>query len=110
MSGKREPMIHQLLLRELLVDVEKSGKTREEFGLVALCNQKPHAYGAESSETRRKVGLTFGNIKRKDPLSYRQYLDKHNVAPGEALQRLIRVRPSLLYPTGSIDPSRHVQW
>ena len=90
-GGKRKPMILEPVLKELLVDIETSGKTREEFNLAGLCNSKPYIYGGEATKMRRDIGQTFANIKRKDPLSYQHYLDNHGVPSGEALNRQIRI-------------------
>lgn len=90
-GGKRKPMILEPVLKELLVDIEISGKTWEEFNLAGLCNSKRYIYGGEATKMRRDIGQTFANIKRKDPLSYQHYLDNHGVPSGEALNRQIRI-------------------
>ena len=54
-----------LTLKNLLQDIEKSNKTRTEFDLFALCEEKPHTYGEAGSRKRRLVQQKFDLIKRK---------------------------------------------
>jgi hypothetical protein len=89
-GGKREPMIDKPLAKELAQDIEASGKTRQEFNLLSLCEQKSYVYGAEGDQKRRYVQKTFSNLKRKSPLNYQKWLDKARVSAGEALKREIR--------------------
>ena len=82
--------LDDLLVKNLLQDIEASGKTRREFNLPKLLEEKRHTYGEAGSDKRRDVQKKFDLLKRKTPLQYQKVLDKKGVNSGEALQREIR--------------------
>ena len=80
------------LIKELLQDIESSGKTRGELVLETLVSRKPDTYGEKASDKRRSIQKKFDLLKRKTPQAYLNYLDKFGVDPGEALKREIRLK------------------
>ena len=85
------PPLTETLIKELLQDIERSGKSRSDFNLLTLVNSKPDTYGAVNSEKRRSIQKKFDLLKRKTPQQYQNYLDKFNVDPSKALRREIRM-------------------
>jgi hypothetical protein len=47
--------LDRTLVKNLLQDVEKSGKTRSEFNLAKLVTNNPYIYGEPGSDKRRSV-------------------------------------------------------
>ena len=68
--------LDNLLVKNLLQDIEKSGKTRKDFSLPALVNTNPNLYGGPGSELRRAVQKKFDQVQRKKPKNYRKLLDQ----------------------------------
>jgi len=78
------------LIKNLVQDIEQSGKTRSSFNLLALCDDKVSIYGDKATEKRRAVQLKFSQLLLKNPLSYRKFLDRFKVKPGPGLLREVR--------------------
>lgn len=96
------------VVRQLLTDIEESGKTLRQFNLSALLNSlsKGWRYGDLETETgrrlRRQVQQKFGNLKSKTLDQYVACLEKFQVSPGEATQLELRKR-ELNQQTTAID-------
>ena len=59
-----------ILVKNLAQDIEASGKTRKEFNLRQLVEEKRHTYRDAGSEKRRQVQKKFDTILRKTPQAY----------------------------------------
>jgi hypothetical protein len=82
------------LVKNLVEDIEASGKTREEFNLLQLVEKKRHTYGDSGSLKRRAVQKKFDQLLRKTPQAYQGFLDKLQVNSGEGLKRELRASAS----------------
>ena len=85
------------ILKQLLTDIEDSGKTRDQFNLTALLNNSiGWKYGDKETVAGKKLRLQvqkkFYNIKAKTLDQYVTLLDNHQVAPGEGTRRELRQR------------------
>jgi hypothetical protein len=79
-----------VLVKNLLQDIEASGKTRKEFSLIQLVEEKRHTYGEPGSEKRRLFQKKFDLLLRKTPKKYGDFLDRNHVNHGEGLKRELR--------------------
>ncbi|CAB9513720.1 unknown protein [Seminavis robusta] len=69
------------VIKSLLQDVEASNKTREEFSLQQLVEEKPSTYGEKGSDLRRGLQRRFYYYKRR--CTPQQYLKGRNNLPEE---------------------------
>jgi hypothetical protein len=67
------------IIKNLLKDVEASGKPREDVVLKRLCHNKETIYGASASTTRQCIQKKWDLIKRRSISSYIELLDYHTV-------------------------------
>ena len=72
------------LTKHLLRDFEASGDSREDFDLLAFCNNNSDIYGAPASVLRRQVQLRWGRIKFRSIKNYLRFLKKHCILPVKA--------------------------
>jgi hypothetical protein len=89
-SNKETTKLDPLLVKNLVQDIEASGKTLVEFNLAAHLEDRSSTYGDVGSDKRRAVQQKFHALKVKSATSYLKFLDKRNVAPGAGLKREIR--------------------
>ena len=66
--------------KELLADVEASGKSRHEISLKTLCDQKPTTYGLAGSDLRRDFQKTWDRMNT-DIVCYYDLLKSNGVTP-----------------------------
>jgi len=91
-AHKKETMkLSEQLVKELAQDIEKSNRTRKDFDLQRLVDEKPHTCGEPGNDKRRAAQKKFDQLVRKTPESYLKFLDKFGVDAGEALKREIRL-------------------
>jgi hypothetical protein len=90
----RKMSLDALLVKNLVQDIEASGKTRKEFNLPQLVEAKRHTYGEAGTTKRRAVQKKFDQIVRKSPKVYQKFLDKLQVNSGEGLKRELRASDS----------------
>jgi hypothetical protein len=83
-------ILDDFLVKNLVQDIEASGRTRKEFNLLKLVEEKKHTYGESGSEKRRAVQKKFDLLLRKTPQAYQVFLDKLQVNSGEGLKRELR--------------------
>lgn len=93
--------LEPLIEKNLLQDIEASGRTRKEFNLLAYLDSNQNTYGNKGSQKRRDAQKRFDAIKRATPVSYLKLLDKNKVNSGDALKREIRSSNSSESPTPS---------
>jgi hypothetical protein len=82
--------LEELLVKNLVQDIESSGKTRNGFNLHKLVEDRSYTYGEAGSEKQRAVQKKVDLLKRKTPQQYLKFLDKIGVNPGEGTKREIR--------------------
>jgi hypothetical protein len=79
------------LIQALFQDVESSKVSIKDFDLLELCNKKEYLYGETATKKRRAIQKIFSEAKRKTDHQYLNFLEKHNVIPGEVLKsKLLR--------------------
>jgi hypothetical protein len=59
--------LEELLVKNLVQDIESSGKTRDGFNLHKLVEDQSYTYGEAGSEKRRAVQKKVDLLKRKTP-------------------------------------------
>jgi hypothetical protein len=83
MSSKLDAFIE----KQLLEDIEGTGKLRSDISLLSICNSSISVYGKPGSDRRRLVQKRFDNLNRLTIKQWSSYLDQFEVSHGLATAR-----------------------
>jgi hypothetical protein len=77
-----EQQLELFIEKQLLEDIEETGKPRNKIVLLDICNKSKSIYGEAGSNRRRLVQLRFDSLKRKSIVKWAAYLDAFKVDHG----------------------------
>jgi len=87
MSRKNLPKLKEPQVKQLLLDVENTGKSRQEVILHYICDDCERFYGDPASDLRRAYQKKWQYFKKLETQAYVSLLLKFGVKPGAGTQR-----------------------
>jgi hypothetical protein len=82
--------LEKWVIKQLIQDIEATGKTLKEVNILNICKTQKLFYGASASLQRCQVQRRFDKLGTRSIQSWADYLDELNVAYGLATTRLLR--------------------